>query len=121
MDLTHTSCTGSKEHCYRLKSRTADVKSTSKTIGGVIMIIQNVFDLEDGLRSLVDKELPIPVAFKIQKNHAKVVDELKIANELRKKLINKYKESETDEDRKSTRLNSSHVAISYAVFCLKKI
>src|SRR5690625_7091391 len=26
----------------------------------------------------------------------------------------------TTEDRKSTRLNSSHVAISYAVFCLKK-
>src|SRR5690625_7026518 len=26
----------------------------------------------------------------------------------------------TNEDRKSTRLNSSHVAISYAVFCLKK-
>src|SRR5207253_9171315 len=25
-----------------------------------------------------------------------------------------------EEDRKSTRLNSSHVAISYAVFCLKK-
>src|SRR5690625_6109403 len=31
--------------------------------------------------------------------------------------------NQTDEvgkDRKSTRLNSSHVAISYAVFCLKK-
>src|SRR5690625_7008871 len=27
---------------------------------------------------------------------------------------------DTEEDRKSTRLNSSHVAISYAVFCLKK-
>src|SRR5690625_6372160 len=27
---------------------------------------------------------------------------------------------DTTEDRKSTRLNSSHVAISYAVFCLKK-
>src|SRR5690625_7067713 len=26
----------------------------------------------------------------------------------------------SDLDRKSTRLNSSHVAISYAVFCLKK-
>src|SRR5690554_7645244 len=26
----------------------------------------------------------------------------------------------SDEDRKSTRLNSSHVRISYAVFCLKK-
>src|SRR5690349_24210773 len=27
---------------------------------------------------------------------------------------------ETERDRKSTRLNSSHVEISYAVFCLKK-
>src|SRR5690349_25031611 len=27
---------------------------------------------------------------------------------------------EDDRDRKSTRLNSSHVEISYAVFCLKK-
>src|SRR5256885_9517388 len=26
----------------------------------------------------------------------------------------------TEEDRKSTRLNSSHLVISYAVFCLKK-
>src|SRR5260221_5945456 len=27
---------------------------------------------------------------------------------------------DSDEDRKSTRLNSSHTVISYAVFCLKK-
>src|SRR5699024_11569767 len=37
----------------------------------------------------------------------------------------KYEKSQcgkfqTCEDRKSTRLNSSHVSISYAVFCLKK-
>src|SRR5699024_11501080 len=31
-----------------------------------------------------------------------------------------YLESGVLEDRKSTRLNSSHVSISYAVFCLKK-
>src|SRR5438874_5970801 len=30
------------------------------------------------------------------------------------------RETETKRDRKSTRLNSSHVEISYAVFCLKK-
>src|SRR2546426_7975621 len=30
------------------------------------------------------------------------------------------KRAETDKDRKSTRLNSSHLVISYAVFCLKK-
>src|SRR6266540_6841726 len=28
--------------------------------------------------------------------------------------------AEGEEDRKSTRLNSSHITISYAVFCLKK-
>src|SRR5215813_14735865 len=32
----------------------------------------------------------------------------------------KFDSQETFEDRKSTRLNSSHVRISYAVFCLKK-
>src|SRR5690625_6805143 len=31
-----------------------------------------------------------------------------------------YKRPGQHQDRKSTRLNSSHVAISYAVFCLKK-
>src|SRR5439155_21200301 len=42
-------------------------------------------------------------------------------------VVNAYLEPESkktlfffDSDRKSTRLNSSHVAISYAVFCLKK-
>src|SRR5690625_6395743 len=36
--------------------------------------------------------------------------------------LSQDKEEQIDlsEDRKSTRLNSSHVAISYAVFCLKK-
>src|SRR5207253_7572402 len=32
-------------------------------------------------------------------------------------VVNRYAQAQ---DRKSTRLNSSHVAISYAVFCLKK-
>src|SRR5690625_7015077 len=31
-----------------------------------------------------------------------------------------FRSIEAPRDRKSTRLNSSHVAISYAVFCLKK-
>src|SRR5437870_8619905 len=36
--------------------------------------------------------------------------------------LGRHRAPELDEvgDRKSTRLNSSHVAISYAVFCLKK-
>src|SRR5699024_11219908 len=37
-------------------------------------------------------------------------------------IVKKYKSGDyvVCKDRKSTRLNSSHVSISYAVFCLKK-
>src|SRR5690554_3014843 len=37
-----------------------------------------------------------------------------------RRFIDKVQPSEVYLDRKSTRLNSSHVRISYAVFCLKK-
>src|SRR5690606_41890988 len=47
----------------------------------------------------------------IQKN-AKPFDETSLPSEAPAKYVL--------EDRKSTRLNSSHVKISYAVFCLKK-
>src|SRR5262245_64738658 len=45
-------------------------------------------------------------------------DALKAANE----VVGLYRElaAAKPEDRKSTRLNSSHLGISYAVFCLKK-
>src|SRR5699024_12166173 len=35
-------------------------------------------------------------------------------------ILRNGQEAEVSIDRKSTRLNSSHVSISYAVFCLKK-
>src|SRR5690625_5824603 len=38
----------------------------------------------------------------------------------RHRLSERPRQRRTWRDRKSTRLNSSHVAISYAVFCLKK-
>src|SRR5699024_12154552 len=37
-----------------------------------------------------------------------------------KLCLEEYTVTQLCEDRKSTRLNSSHVSISYAVFCLKK-
>src|SRR5690606_7448709 len=45
---------------------------------------------------------------------------LDVAPEIGLKRIYKNNEREKNRDRKSTRLNSSHVKISYAVFCLKK-
>src|SRR5690554_3539136 len=49
------------------------------------------------------------------------VEEL-VAFELENGIVNVFKRQlhEGNVDRKSTRLNSSHVRISYAVFCLKK-
>src|SRR5690625_4139048 len=44
-----------------------------------------------------------------------VAENIFLSHELMRKKIIKW-----DKDRKSTRLNSSHVAISYAVFCLNK-
>src|SRR5437870_7240801 len=49
-------------------------------------------------------------------NNLLVTNNLEIQPEIRARVLL----SSPLEDRKSTRLNSSHVAISYAVFCLKK-
>src|SRR5690554_4635113 len=49
------------------------------------------------------------VTYLVQKNGDWLVDYYRTGDALK-----------TDPDRKSTRLNSSHVRISYAVFCLKK-
>src|SRR5256885_2874729 len=38
----------------------------------------------------------------------------------RRPATNPFNQARCDSDRKSTRLNSSHLVISYAVFCLKK-
>src|SRR5690625_7113425 len=46
------------------------------------------------------------------------IEKLVVVNQAEARVY--IKKSELSRDRKSTRLNSSHVAISYAVFCLKK-
>src|SRR5690625_7877207 len=59
----------------------------------------------------------------IKKDIDKIVDHILSINGIPYATMIKFiKEATIEEatDRKSTRLNSSHVAISYAVFCLKK-
>src|SRR5690625_5757039 len=51
--------------------------------------------------------------------------DFKVAEQAKQKIVMNNQAEVKDilgfeQDRKSTRLNSSHVAISYAVFCLKK-
>src|SRR6266540_2526553 len=51
----------------------------------------------------------------------RVVDDLRQRHIKTNNIVNlAINGARTGEDRKSTRLNSSHITISYAVFCLKK-
>src|SRR5690625_6927457 len=66
--------------------------------GNVMYISPSGFDLQ---------ELTDDLWVKVEIESGKVLSDLKPSSELEM------------QDRKSTRLNSSHVAISYAVFCLQ--
>src|SRR2546426_10945193 len=51
------------------------------------------------------------------------IDDIRVAEQIIKKRLDGLQgigPAELEQDRKSTRLNSSHLVISYAVFCLKK-
>src|SRR5207245_7531730 len=45
---------------------------------------------------------------------------VEIAQALARRIVKEGGKTDAERDRKSTRLNSSHGSISYAVFCLKK-
>src|SRR5699024_11915505 len=69
--------------------------------------------LEKDKEYLVDAELP---GVKQEDVDVSINDEGRLTI-----LVSREERTSTkSEDRKSTRLNSSHVSISYAVFCLKK-
>src|SRR5690554_2663974 len=52
-------------------------------------------------------------------DHASIATEAKVVARLKEQGIDKNDLTREELDRKSTRLNSSHVRSSYAVFCLK--
>src|SRR3712207_8254685 len=62
--------------------------------------------LVNGKDGTVEGSLPVPFAADGVEQHGDLVTALRAERQI--------------EDRKSTRLNSSHANISYAVFCLKK-
>src|SRR5690625_3482490 len=55
-----------------------------------------------------------------RKTHRRLIANIAVFSILTKGIEILIISRKPQEDRKSTRLNSSHVAISYAVFCLKK-
>src|SRR3712207_8293081 len=66
---------------------------------------------------------PYTTLFRSSRRQAKkAARERNVVREMEEKgiLVRAAGRATVDEDRKSTRLNSSHANISYAVFCLKK-
>src|SRR5690625_6967287 len=75
---------------------------------------------QEGRKSLVDKR---PIENAVNQMAEKALRTIAICiKPLTKEhsVDSTFLEKDLTLDRKSTRLNSSHVAISYAVFCLKK-
>src|SRR5699024_11278517 len=64
---------------------------------------------------------PLPEVISIDVSFTSIVPILRHIESLFSQPLNIAALIKPQLDRKSTRLNSSHVSISYAVFCLKKI
>lgn len=58
------------------------------------LTVKDLYDLTEGLNKLLDKELPTSVAFSIQRNFKKIGEEVKASDEVRKKIVEKYKEKD---------------------------
>src|SRR5690625_6296562 len=117
----------------RVRGRAA---AESDELGGTIDIEPHAIVLEhlDGALAIpelhVDEREVVPVrlelhALRVQDEHRLAGRTQRRAGRLaaravahRRELARGIRRAETCEDRKSTCLNSSHVAISYAVFCL---
>src|SRR5207249_11716403 len=75
------------------------------------------------LQMLAEKLTTIPANFKIHPRVEKIIADRRLMGQGKMPVDWGMAENlayASLQDRKSTRLNSSHVSISYAVFCLKK-
>src|SRR5690606_4058926 len=106
---------------FKLTNITNDFTATDATVKTILFVREKFFKLRDHIKVFRDESRE-EVVYDMVSN--KIIDfqqTFTIANtqqhaigKVRKKTLRSFL------DRKSTRLNSSHVKISYAVFCLKK-
>src|SRR5690625_6569288 len=99
-----------------------EIREISLNVPGVIAT-EKCHVRKMGMTFYVDLHMVVSGDISVREGHT-IAHDLK--NEIQKKipeiadvLVHTEPDSEALRDRKSTRLNSSHVAISYAVFCLK--
>src|SRR3712207_7501883 len=91
----------------------ASVLAATAVVGGTVVSAQ---DMEQ--REVTEAAVSRMWKKKYEDMKLNYVDLAQVQNKIRQELTEKLQN--TKKDRKSTRLNSSHANISYAVFCLKK-
>src|SRR5690554_6047514 len=98
--------------------RKAMLQDIAVLTGGTVISEEVGLDLE----SATLEHLGTAKRVTMSKENTTIVDGAGNGEEIKARVgqIRTQIEETTSEDRKSTRLNSSHVRISYAVFCLKK-
>lgn len=60
--------------------------------------VQNLYNLTEGLNSLLDKELETSTALVVQRNFTKISEEAKTSEAVRRRIVEKYKDYINDND-----------------------
>src|SRR5207253_4780904 len=92
-----------------------------RPLGDLLAVVQHEDGLaepHDDLHVVLDEQDGLAAVAELTDGLEEVVEERPV--HARGGLVEEDERRVPHQDRKSTRLNSSHVAISYAVFCLKK-
>src|SRR5699024_11445057 len=123
-DIVHGKISGIQQYgiFVRLDSQIEGLIHISEIHGGYVKDIGREYQVGETIKvQVIDID---PYSNQISLSRRAVLPE---AEEARKKIVHFWTSKRAKkgfmplkEDRKSTRLNSSHVSISYAVFCLKK-
>src|SRR5699024_11585614 len=101
----------------RIRERTLNRFAQARTDGVPVLVYDMPLLIENGEYKKMDHVLVVDAADEIRIDrlvNSRGLDE----EDARRRIAAQI--SREERDRKSTRLNSSHVSISYAVFCLKK-
>lgn len=73
------------------------------------LTLQDVYDIGEGLVTLSKQEFAVKTAFRIGRNHKKIEDEISVAEKLRKKIIDKYKDEDAGEKEGQVKLKKETV------------
>src|SRR5437773_6079960 len=99
----------------QIGSDDASLHASLPAVGAVVALADQDFAERFGVPA---EERPSTVVFKTHQRAGREVLQVGLDDNVADEALLPSLGPDVDQDRKSTRLNSSHITISYAVFCL---